>query len=201
MDFLRGQRSTIPVAAIVSQSAGGRLGGRSQTFPLSQFFREVLGGAPRQRDDRVRGILVGIADERRRVGHEQVLDVVGLAEPVEHAGLRIVAHADRADFVNDCTASRDWRPSRCLRCLGRRVHPAAHAFEDRAERGLHVSHLIELVVAPRPVEPQDRNAPAILYRRGRSRRRIARSGIISPRPDRPTDVPYSSRIACFIARP
>ena len=39
------------------------------------------------------------------------------------------------------------------------------AFEDRAEGRLHVPDLIQLVVAPLPVEPQHRDAPAILHLR------------------------------------
>ena len=57
---------------------------------LPHFFGEVLGGTPGERDDRVGRVLVGIADERGGVGDEEVLDVVCLAEPVQHGGLRVV---------------------------------------------------------------------------------------------------------------
>src|ERR1700730_10703819 len=74
-------------------------------FP--HFFRQVLGGAPCQRDDRHGRVLVGIADEGPSVGHEQVLHLVRLAVAVQNAGLRVVAHAHGADLVNDGPAARN----------------------------------------------------------------------------------------------
>ena len=80
------------------------------------------------------------------------------------------------------------------------VHLAAHAFENRAERGLHVPHLIQLVVAPRPVEAKDGDSPAIFHVGiDLAEGLLVRDHLAAP--DRLTVVPYSSRIACFIARP
>src|SRR5204863_568152 len=45
----------------------------------------------------------------------------------------------------------------------RRVDAPAHALEDLAEGLLHVAHLVQLVVAPLPVEAQDRDAPLVLH--------------------------------------
>src|SRR4029453_18307609 len=87
---------------------------------LPQFFREVLSGPPRQRDDRVGGILVRVAHERRRVGDEQVLHLVRLAELVQRTGAGIVAHPDGADFVDDRAAARDGDDAIRWRLLGHR---------------------------------------------------------------------------------
>src|SRR5688572_32489070 len=68
---------------------------------LPHFFREILGGAPRQRHDGMRRVLVGIADEHGAVGHEQVLHLVRLTEAVQRAALRVVADADGPHLVAD----------------------------------------------------------------------------------------------------
>src|SRR5215217_4213837 len=84
---------------------------RSLNIALPQFFGEVLRRAPRERHDGVCGILVRVADERRRVGDEQVLHLVRLAVLVQWTGARVVAHADGADLVDDRAAARDWHPA------------------------------------------------------------------------------------------
>src|SRR5437016_3352208 len=45
------------------------------SFP--HFFGKIFGCSPRQRDDRKRAILIGIADEWSCVRHEQILDLDG----------------------------------------------------------------------------------------------------------------------------
>src|SRR4249919_3583111 len=102
-------RSTTPVATMVSASRRRTSRLDRSDIALPHFLRQVFGGAPRERDDRVRGILVGVADEYRPIGREQVADVVGLAELVQHAGLRIAAHAHGADFVDDRAAAGNGR--------------------------------------------------------------------------------------------
>src|SRR5262245_35772256 len=76
---------------------------------FSHFLGEILGGAPRERDDRVRRVLVGIADEGRRIGDKQIPHVVRLAELVERTATPVVAHAYGADLVNNPAARRDRR--------------------------------------------------------------------------------------------
>ena len=66
---------------------------RRETFGFSfwsdiafpHFLGQIFGRAPGERHDRERDVLVGIAAERRGVGHEQVLHFVRLAELVQHA--------------------------------------------------------------------------------------------------------------------
>src|SRR6187397_79026 len=98
-------RSSAPVAIRASPSLRSASRREISDITLPQFFREVLGRAPCQRDDRVGGILVGVADERRRVRYEQVLHLVSLAELVQRARARIVAHAHGADFMDDRAAA------------------------------------------------------------------------------------------------
>src|SRR5688572_340889 len=93
-------RSRDPAAVSVSASRRRTSRRVISDIALPQFFPEVLGCAPRERDDGVGRILVGIADEHRAVGHEDVPHVVRLAVLVERAGFRIVAHAHRAHFVD-----------------------------------------------------------------------------------------------------
>src|SRR5215204_4858545 len=93
------RRSSVPAAISARPSlrkASRRV--RSLDIAFPQFFGEVLGRAPCQRDDGVGGILVGVADEWRGVGDKQVLHLVSLAILVQRARFRVVAHADGADF-------------------------------------------------------------------------------------------------------
>src|SRR3954447_10980498 len=153
---------------------------------LPHFFGKIFRSAPCERNDRVRRVLVRIADERSGVRNEEIPDLVALAEFVQRAGLWIVAHPNGSHFVNDRAASRNWRTvadrsaccrlTRCrCRCdvrlraglrrglrlraasastpaRWRRVHLSAQPLENPAERRLHVTHLIELVIAPLPME-------------------------------------------------
>src|SRR5918993_30742 len=186
--------STVPAAARAKAIRCSAARRETSDIALPHLLLQVLGGPPRERDDRVRGILVGIAHERRAVGDEEVAHVVRLAEAVERAAPPIIPHPYRADFVDDGTAARDRRPGdrlcrrprralagryvrrprlwpglsgreRLLRLdpapAARWLHDSAQRFEDLAEGPLHVADLIQLVIAPLPVEAQDRYPPAI----------------------------------------
>src|ERR1051325_11403002 len=91
-------RSTTPAAAMASASwrSASRL--VISDIALPHFFREILSRTPRERDDRMGGILVGVGDERRPICDEQILHVVRLTEFVERTRARVVAHPDRAHF-------------------------------------------------------------------------------------------------------
>src|ERR1700731_244266 len=65
------------------------------------FVEEIFGGAPGERHDRERGILVRIGDRWRAIGDEQILHVVRLAEAIEHGSFRVRAHARSAHLVNN----------------------------------------------------------------------------------------------------
>src|SRR5215469_5314309 len=71
-------------------------------FP--HFLSKIFCGAPGHRGDRERGILVRVADERRRVGDKQILHFVRLAVFVQHGSARVVAHANGSKLVNDLAA-------------------------------------------------------------------------------------------------
>ena len=165
------------------------------------------------------GFLSALLTNGARVGDEQVLDLVRLAEPVQRAGLRVVAHADGPDFVDDrrrraksaaaigvlrgrvarpLTAGRRSSAVRPARWSGRSAGrpgrsaaPAARAARRGplvgaraaaaaaaacgaltrppipsricAEGVLHVADLVQLVIAPLPVEAQHRDAPLVLH--------------------------------------
>src|SRR5262245_27301778 len=98
-------RSSTPVAISVRPSRRSTSRRVMSDIALPHFFGQILGGAPGERNDRVRGILVGVADERRAVGHQKIVHLVCLAEAVQRARLWIVAHTDSADLVNDRAAS------------------------------------------------------------------------------------------------
>src|SRR5579862_6740625 len=76
-------------SAAIAESASRRV---VSDIALPHFFGEIFRRPPRQRADGQRRILIRIADERRRIGHKQVLHVVRLAILVQRRHLRIVAH-------------------------------------------------------------------------------------------------------------
>src|SRR5260370_29272042 len=82
-----------------------------------------------------------------------------LAPPGRHRGLGVVAHARAAELVDDGAARGD--PVAPLGSGHRREHLAPHLGDERAERLLHVFHLLVLVVRPLPVEAEHRNAPLV----------------------------------------
>ena len=73
--------------------------GLSEISPLD-LLGEVVGRAPRQREDRQRRVLLGRRRERRAVDDEQVLDLVHLVERVQRGALRIRTHAAGAVLVD-----------------------------------------------------------------------------------------------------
>src|SRR4029453_17943528 len=98
------RRSTTPADAIVSARRWSTSRRLISDIAFPHFFGQVLRRSPRERNDRVGRILVAMAHERPAVGDEEVADVVRLAELVEHARARIVAHSHAADFVDDAAA-------------------------------------------------------------------------------------------------
>src|SRR5215813_2027289 len=156
-----------PIASVLSTSrleipsvlTGSPLFASLQAALLG-LFEQVVRGAPGQRHDGQRGIFVGIGNERRPIGDEDVLDVVRLTVAVEHAGFRIGAHARRADFVNDLSAGQNSKGIRTVDS-GLGLIGAAHHLDDGLERFLHVLGLTQFVFAPLEMEAQDRNAPLI----------------------------------------
>src|SRR5580698_2757915 len=75
-------------------------------FALQRSFfglvEKIIGCSPRERHDGERRVLVGIGDERCRIGDEEILDVVSLAVRIQRRGLRVAAHAHGSQFMNDC---------------------------------------------------------------------------------------------------
>src|SRR5579871_21969 len=102
-------RSTRPAAAkaAASRFSASRL--VISDIALPQFLGQILGRAPRQRDDGVRRVLVGVARERAAVGREHVRHLVHLAEAVDDAVVRGGAHANAADLVDDAAAGTELR--------------------------------------------------------------------------------------------
>ena len=50
---------------------------------LLRLVEQKLRSSPGERQDGQRGVFVGISDKTRAIRHEQVLHVVGLAEPIQ----------------------------------------------------------------------------------------------------------------------
>src|SRR5260370_32053628 len=65
------------------------------------FVDKIFGGAPGERHDRERRILVRIGNQWSAIRHEEILHVVRLAKAIQHGCFRIGAHARGADFVNN----------------------------------------------------------------------------------------------------
>src|SRR5215472_799149 len=127
---------------------------------LSGFVEKVFGGAPRERHDGERGILVGIGDKRSTIGDEKIFHLVRLTETVENGSLGIGAHARSADFVNDAASSLDAEGKVAVYGSLGSVF-AAHSFDNGAKRILHIFGLEQFVVGPLEVETKNRNAPLI----------------------------------------
>src|SRR5688572_18984362 len=157
-------RSSVPDAVRTSASRRRRSRRERSDIALPQFVSKILGRTPRECDDRVSGILVGIAHEGCAVCDKQVLHVVRLTVLIQHARLAIVSHADCPDLVDDGTTSRDrWTAWRRLLAAATAtgLNPASERLEDCSEGLLHVPDLVQLVIAPRPMEAKHRNPPSI----------------------------------------
>src|SRR5258706_15707454 len=124
------------------------------------FLQQIFGGAPGERHDRERRILIRIGDQRPAIGDKQILHAVRLAEAIEHGGFRIGAHARGAHLVNNLAAFLN--PEGILAVDGS-LGPVftAHGFDDGAKRLLHVLGLEQLVIRPLEVETQRGDAPLI----------------------------------------
>src|SRR5882724_10207231 len=106
-------------------------------IPFLGFVKKIFGGAPGERHNRERRILVRVGDQRRAIRNKQILHVVGLAETIEHRRFRIGAHARGADFVNNLAACLN--PERIFAMDGSfGAVFATHGFDDGAKRLLHV---------------------------------------------------------------
>src|SRR6266478_854114 len=129
-------------------------------IPFLGFVQKIFGGAPGERHDRERRILVRVSNQRRAIGNKKIFHVVGLAKTVEHGSFRIGAHARSADFVNNLAAGLD--AERILSVDGSfGAVFAAHGFDNGAESLLHVLGLEQFVVRPLEVKTQRGNAPLI----------------------------------------
>src|SRR5690606_40958413 len=99
------------------------------------------------------------------VGDEQVADVPGLAVLVRYGGLRLIAHACRANFVDDLAALRD----HFFRGLVAGLQHAPHAFDDFLRSRLEMPDHVQFMLRPFEMKPERWNAPAILRDRKSTR--------------------------------
>src|SRR5260370_9443541 len=129
-------------------------------IPFLGFVEKIFGSGPGERHDRQRGIFGRVGHQRRAIGDEKILHVMGLAETVEDGRFRVGAHARGADFVDNLAASLN--AERILSVDGSLGAVfAAHGFDDGAESLLHVLGLEQFVIRPLEVEAQGGNAPLI----------------------------------------
>ena len=64
------------------------------------MFDQVIAGAPGDRHDAERRVLVRIGDKRRAVGKKKIRDFPGLTVLIQHRRFRIRTHSRAAHFVN-----------------------------------------------------------------------------------------------------
>ena len=102
----------------------------------------MVGGAPRERHDGERGVLVGVAAERRAVVEEQVRHLPALVPLVGDRLLGLGSHDGSADFMDDPSAGLDGLGAVDLRLTSL----AADGFDHHREGGLHVRGLLGLMV-------------------------------------------------------
>lgn len=132
------------------------------SLQISPFclVQQILGSAPRKRQDRERWILVWIGDEAGPVRNEHVLGFMSLAESVQHGSFRTVSHAGRAEFVNDFATEHDAIGILAAR-LGACEIRATGSLNNCLHGLLHIFSHLDFVVTPFEVESEHRNAPLI----------------------------------------
>src|ERR1035438_6425648 len=119
-------------------------------FP--HFFGQILSRTPSQRDDRERGVLIGIADKWRGIGYEQILHFMRLAIFVQDRLRWIAAHANRSELMNDLAAIGNTLARHEIGT--RRRNFAAHGFKQRLKSVVHVLRLLQLLIGPLEVKTQ-----------------------------------------------
>ena len=97
-------RNTDPVIAVSVRDlriSRREMGIGRATDSLSLPVQQVVGSPPGQRHNCQRGILVGVGDETGAVGDEQIFHVMRLAVLIQSRSCGMLAHANRAYFVDD----------------------------------------------------------------------------------------------------
>src|SRR5277367_6519213 len=159
----RGSEPAANADRAAARSSSRRETESPSNIALPQFFRQILGRAPRQSGDRERRILVGIADKRRGIGDKQILHFVRLAVFVERGSTRIVPHPHGAKFVDDLTPNAD---AIAFHRLGFGPgYGSPHGFQYGGKGLMHVLGLLQLVIGPFEVEAQNRNTELVDYGR------------------------------------
>src|SRR5215472_17378281 len=82
-----------------------------------------------------------------------------LAPAVEGALPGIVVHPNGPRLMNNLAADR--HGVHAVRGKLLRLRLASHRFDDRGERVVHVTDLVNLMVRPAEMEPQHRDAPLV----------------------------------------
>src|SRR6478752_7612437 len=131
----------------------------SSDLPLFHRIHQTVHAAPGEGHDGEGGIFVRVGGEGAAVGDQEVFDVPGAAFVIHHGVFGIAAHAGGADLVDDLAGAVDGFGAVVL--VNRSEAGAAHAFDDGLEGAVHMAGLVQLVLAPLPVEAQHRNAPLI----------------------------------------
>src|SRR6476659_1127782 len=74
--------------------------GKPSQGPRAHLPGNIFGGAHGKSHDGNGRVLISAADEAAAVDDEEIPDIVALVPLVQHAGLRIVAHAAGTQFVD-----------------------------------------------------------------------------------------------------
>ena len=106
------------------------------------------------------GFLSALVTKAGAVGDEQIFHVMRLAVLVQRRSFGMLAHANRADFVDDHAAVGD---SVGIRAVGQFLGhvDSARRLDDFAVGFLHIFRHLDFVVAPLPVETQHGDAPLV----------------------------------------
>ncbi len=133
----------------------GRIVGVHQRSPRLICSAEIVGGAPRQREDGQRRVLLGGVRERRAVDDEDVLDLVHLVEAVQRRALRIRPHPAGAVLVD--------RRAVAIQVAALVADQlAAGRLDDLLDGVVHVLGHLPLVLADAVVDRRQRHAVAVL---------------------------------------
>src|SRR5215218_5595244 len=127
-------------------------------IPLLDLLSQVVGGAPRERQDGQRRVLLTGAREGGAVDDEHVFHLVHLVECVQGRPLRVFAHSTAAVLVDGGAV--------VVEHATLEVHPLdPGGLADLFERVEYVLRHLPLVVADGVVDPEHRRTVAIGLRR------------------------------------
>ena len=131
----------------------------SSEIAALDLFREIVGRAPREREDRQRRVLLRRVRKRRSVDHEDVLDFVHLVEAR--------SSADRFGSAPMRQVPCSWiAEPMASSCAALVVHEhAAGGLDDLLDGVGHVLGHLPLVLADPVVDPRQRHAVAVDARR------------------------------------